>query len=598
MRKIGKLAVTGSGPSALYFLHHLLEGIEDFRDSIESIVVFEKSPLAGYGMPYHPETTDPYNRSNISSEELPKLPEEFAAWLHTRDREELSGWGIEKDKISESEVYCRLALGEYFHDQFHRIIVLLREAGVSVEVRTSSGVEDIEDFPMDDRVRISIETGESEDFDSVVIATGHCWKNEDKPEAGFYSSPWPIFKLLPDEGEFLNHSVGTLGASLSAFDVISSLSHRHGDFEETGSGLIFHPCEGTEDFEIVMHAAEGWLPHLQWDQVEPFREIYRHVSREELFSLRDETGFLRLEKFFDRVCRPALLDAFRKDGLEDVVGLLKKDAFGVEEFVDEMSGRHEYVDSFEGMCKELSKAKDSVENHSPIHWKEILDDLMYCLNYHAELMPAEDHVLLKKTVMPFLMNVIAAMPLQSAHMLLALHDAGKVRLVPGKVKVEDRGEGQGTTRVSVESESGNEEIEYRMFVDCSGQSPMELTDFPFVSLAKSGAVREARADFLDQEKAKKVDEEKLLCEDGVSKLRTGGVDIDAAYRIIGDDGVANPRIHDLSFPHTSGVRPYSYGLQACSATAGIVVNAWLEAIRLNRKEQGEISEVSKIYDDV
>ena len=598
MRKIGKLAVTGSGPSAIYFLNHLLEGIEDFRESLSSIVVFERSSLAGYGMPYHPETTDRYNRSNIASEELPELPEEFATWLRGRDREELSGWGIEKDEISESEVYCRLALGEYFHDQFYRIVARLREAGVPVEVRTSCGVKDIEDFPMDDRVRISTETSGFEDFDSVVIATGHCWQNEDKPEEGFYSSPWPIFKLLPDNGEFLNHSVGTLGASLSAFDVISSLSHRHGDFEETDSGLVFHPCEGTEDFEIVMHAAEGWLPHLQWDQVEPFREIYRHVSREELFSFRDETGFLRLEKFFDRVCRPALIEAFLKDGLEEVVELLKDAAFGVEEFVDEMSGRHEYVDSFEGMRKELCQAKDSVESHRPIHWKEILDDLMYCLNYHAELMPAEDHVLLKKTVMPFLMNVIAAMPLQSATMLLAMHDAGKVRLVAGKVKIEEKGEAQGTTHVTVKSESGSEEIEYRMFVDCSGQGAMDLKDFLFASLAKTGAVREARADFLDQKKVEEVDEEKLLSEDGVSKLRTGGIDIDAAYRIIGDDGVANPRIHDLSFPHTSGVRPYSYGLQACSATAGIVVNAWSEAIRLNRKEKGEISEVSKIYDQV
>lgn len=602
MRKIGKLAVIGSGPSAFYFLMHLWEEVENFRDSLGSVVVFEKTSLAGYGMPYHPETTDRFNRSNISSEELPELPEKFVEWLLARDREELAGWGIEKSQISESEVYCRLALGEYFHEQFHGLVARLREAGIAVDVRCSCAVEDIEDGPDRDCVRIFTNTGGSEDFDTVVIATGHRWQNDDRAKEGFYSSPWPIFKLLPGEGKVLNHAVGTLGASLSAFDVVSSLSHRQGKFEETDGELAFHPFEKTENFEVVMHAAEGWLPHLQWDQVEAMREIYRHVSREKLLSLRDENGLLRFEKYFDQVCRPALLEAFREDGMQEMVRLLRDESFGIEDFVDEMSERHQYVDSFEGLRKELSEARDSVENHRPIHWKEILDDLMYCLNYHAELLPAEDHLLLKKTVMSFLMNVIAAMPLQSARMLLALHDAGKVRLEAGKVKVEGKGKLAGSTRVSIESEEGdqdgeNREVEYRMFIDCSGQKKLGLEDFAFQSLVKSGAVREARADFRDQEKAMKLDDEELLEENGGSKLRIGGIDIDAAFCIIGNDGVANPRIHDLSFPHTSGVRPYSYGLQACSATAGIVVNAWLAAIQSHCAEKGDLVRVSRIYED-
>ena len=598
MRALGKLAVTGSGPSALYFLKHLMDDVECFRGSLESIVIFEKTELAGCGMPYHPETTDRFHRANISSEELPELPEKFADWLEKRDREELIGWGIEKEKISASEVYCRLALGEYFHDQFHQLIAQLREAGIPVDVRTSSAVDDISDLFDEGQVEVKFSEGNSEKFDTVVIATGHCWEDKDKPEEGFYSSPWPIFKLLPDEGTYLNHSVGTLGASLSAFDVISSLSHRHGEFVEKESGLRFLPAEGADKFEVVMHAAEGWLPHLQWDQVEPFREIYRHVSREKLLSLRDETGYMRLEKFFDQVCRPALLDAFTRDGMGDVAELLQDASFGMEEFVEEMCERHEYVDSFEGMQKELVKAKDSVENHNPIHWKEILDDLMYCLNYHAELMPAEDHILFTKTVMPFLMNVIAAMPLQSAQMLLALHEAGKVRLVAGNVEIEGKGEEPGTTRVTVETDEGSEVIEYKMFVSCGGQKPMELDDFPFRSLAESGSVRVARADFLKEENSRDVDDDKLIGADGVKKLRTGGIDIDAAYRLIGNDGVANPRIYDLSFPHTSGVRPYSYGLQACSATAGIVVETWAEAIRSHETKKGDLAEVSKIYDEV
>ncbi|MFC7335975.1 FAD/NAD(P)-binding protein [Haloferula chungangensis] len=596
MKEIGSLAVIGSGPSALYFLYHLSQSAEDFRHSLDSITVFEKTSLAGYGMPYHPETTDRYNRANISSEELPELPETFVAWLRKRNHAELETWGIVEEEISESEVYCRLALGKYFSEQFQRIVELFRNTGIPVDVRTSCSVDDIEEEEENRRTRLRTCTDGAELYDTVVIATGHSWKGEDRAEEGFFSSPWPIFKLLPAPGEFLNHPVGTLGASLSAFDVISSLSHRHGEFLSTDRGLIFKAYEGAEGFELVMHAAEGWLPHLQWDQEEPLREIYRHVSRDAMLSLREQDGSLRIATYFDRVCRPALIDAFEKDEMDELVRLLRDEAFGFEDFVDEMTERHDYVDSFEGMRKELEEARDSVENHRPIHWKETLDDLMYCLNYHAELLPAEDHVFLKGSVMPFLMNVIAAMPLQSATMLLGLHDAGKIRLVTGKVKIEGEGREPGTTRVSVESDRGQEEIEYRMFVDCSGQKPMDLDAFPFQSLAKQGAVREARADFLNPVKAKEIDDEKLLLEDGVRRLRIGGIDVDAAFHIIGQDGTANPRIFDLSFPHTSGVRPYSYGLQACNATAEIVVRTWRDDIGAGQSEEASLREVSRTYD--
>ena len=39
------------------------------------------------------------------------------------------------------------------------------------------------------------------------------------------------------------------------------------------------------------------------------------------------------------------------------------------------------------------------------------------------------------------------------------------------------------------------------------------------------------------------------------------------------------RIYDIAAPHTSGLRPYSYGLQACNHTAAIVVQAWVEEIK-------------------
>src|SRR5690606_111822 len=104
----------------------------------------------------------------------------------------------------------------------------------------------------------------------------------------------------------------------------------------------------------------------------------------------------------------------------DVVEKLQDTKFSFKNLVELMSDKHDYINSFKGMKSEMVTARNSVENNIPIHWMETLDDLMYSLNYHAELLPAEDHLFFHKEVMAFLMNVIAALPLQSAEILLAL----------------------------------------------------------------------------------------------------------------------------------------------------------------------------------
>ena len=43
---------------------------------------------------------------------------------------------------------------------------------------------------------------------------------------------------------------------------------------------------------------------------------------------------------------------------------------------------------------------------------------------------------------------------------------------------------------------------------------------------------------------------------------------------IADDGTRNARIYDAAFPHADGLRPYSYGLQACELTVRIVGEHW------------------------
>jgi hypothetical protein len=568
------LAIIGSGPSCIYVLKNILDRAESFKKHLVSIDIFEKRRVAGMGMPYNPETTARENMCNITSEEIPALLVPFVDWLKELDATHLAEFDIQPEEISDKEVYSRLALGEYFHAQYQSIVASLSNAGIAVLERAHCTIVDI--IEKKDAAIVVDKEGKQFSFDHVVVATGHYWPEKDHPSAGYYQSPWPISKLLPSPGEFYNFKVGTLGASLSAFDVVSSLARRHGVFEECDTGLAYRPSPGTEGFKIAMHSSKGLLPHLQYGQKEPMREIERYVSVDGLMALRDNQGFLRLHTYFDSVCRPVLIEAFHKDSLPDLVELLESPSFSIEDFAQKMTDKHDYPDAFVGMKTELEETIKLERKRKPSYWKEALDDLMYTLNFHAELMPAEDHLVLHSKILPFVMNVIAAMPILSARMLLALHDSGKLEIVPGMAEIDNPEEGATSTRVAVKNDDKEYSIEYRMFIDCSGQGSLEPANFPFPSLAFS-EIREARAFFTNDYDAREITEgDSNTRVEGKRYLSAiGGVDIDRNYRLIGSDGLPSTRIADIAFPHTTGIRPYSYGLQACNDTARFYVEGFL-----------------------
>lgn len=598
MNRTHRIAIVGSGPTAIYLLKHFADNVSELRTKIGSISVFEKASDLGMGMPYSPETTDKFNMCNISSAELPKLDIAFADGLRSLDDQALNEHGIQREAINDSDTYSRLAMGRYFSAQYRAMVDGLRSSGITVDEFAACRVTDIADDPKNQIVHVITEYGEAYEFDRVVIATGHSWSEKDHPDSGYFTSPWPIQKLLPEAGGFHNLTIGTLGASLSAFDVVSSLAHRHGRFVGPNNRK-FQPYANADEFKIVMHAAHGWLPHLQYEQEEAFREIYRHVDRDDLLALRNSEGFLLLDVFFDKVCRPALIEAFKKDQRTDLVVALRESDYSMDDFVEQMTNEHTYEDAFDGMRREMPDAKESITRDRPIHWKEVVDDLMYTLNFHAEMLPAEDHIRFHSDVMSFLMNVIAAMPLKSARMLLALREAGRLELVTGYATEIDKAE--GSTQVIVDDNGTQTEHRYKMFVDCSGQGALPLDQFPFLTLRQEGAVREARVQFfdIDAKDALSGEKAKKVCErDGKHFYRIGGIDIDGTYRVIGDDGKCNPRILDIAFPHTTGVRPYSYGLQACNLTAAIVVESWINEAQHVSAPQADIHFVTQMYEEV
>ena len=274
---LSNIAIIGSGPTSLYLLQHIWDHKDVLKYEIDRITIFEKEEVLGMGMPYHPKTTDVYNLSNISSEEIPKLPMSFGDWLRKQDKETLRKFNVNPLPIDDAEVYSRVALGHYFQEQFMHLINSIKSIGIEVLEKCECEVVDISQ-EIDNELIITDCYNKVHEFSTVVVANGHEWKGEDKVEAGYYASPWPIHKLLPKSNEFHNFTVGTLGASLSAFDVVTSLSHRHGEFVTVDNKLKFIKHESAPNFKIVLHSSKGWLPHLQYEQQEYERFIVISIA--------------------------------------------------------------------------------------------------------------------------------------------------------------------------------------------------------------------------------------------------------------------------------------------------------------------------------
>ncbi|TWF43912.1 FAD/NAD(P)-binding protein [Neorhizobium alkalisoli] len=103
MRK--RVAIVGSGPTALYALQDLIKA-----KSPLAIVIFEASDVAGKGTPYQRGINGPAMLSNIPSIEISDLPDTLVAWLAKQPEEYLSEFEIERINISDRAFYPRVVL--------------------------------------------------------------------------------------------------------------------------------------------------------------------------------------------------------------------------------------------------------------------------------------------------------------------------------------------------------------------------------------------------------------------------------------------------------------------------------------------------------
>jgi len=562
-KTIKRIAIIGAGPSALFVCNYFINSIHTNFE----IHVFEKTNTLGAGMPYSKLGANSEHIANVSANEIPQLITTVKEWVRIASPELLQRFHINPLDFNEYEVLPRLFLGEYLSAQFQLLLEIAHKKSIPVYVHLNHTVVDISDKP--DKSEVLIETDRSgiQSFDTCIICTGHYWPEKEEGKIpGYYNSPYPPSKLLFKA----DHPVAIRGSSLTAIDVIRTMSRTHGNFSETSNGHITYTIsDENKNFRIVLHSSNGMLPAIRIHFEEPQAANHNPLTPEIVAQNRmQNNGFLSLDFVFDIAFKKPLEDS-------DPAFYERIQHMNMETFVHTMMHSRELQDPFILFEKEYYEAQKSIHHQVPIYWKEMLAALSFAMNYPAKYFSAEDMKRLQDTLSEIISIVIAFIPQSSARVLLALHAAGILDIidVDAKSYVEPIKSGGIQYHYSDEHHS-SASVFYHTYIDAVGQKKLSLEDFPFKTLFKENTISQARLKFQDSKAG-----EKELAEgnkkiekdpDGFYYLKVSGIKINDNFQIVNNAGIANKRIYIMAVPYISGYNPDYSGLDFCDKASQLI----------------------------
>lgn len=539
VRMTSSIAFVGAGPTTIYTLHALID-----QTSLPfALTIFEEQPTAGRGTPYRPGWNDPAMLSNIASIEIPPLEQTLIDWLNAQSPSRLVSLGIDPDEIGERTFYPRLALGDYFYDQFEALLERARSQGVAVDLRTRCRVVDAVSAPDAMILTIRARSGETSErrFDHVVLATGHQWPDDPEVRPGYFLSPWPATALaaIPP------CKVGIRGTSLSAIDAAVALAVSHGEFvEEGGSGLTYAPAMDTEAFEMTMMSRKGLLPEADFFAPLPYEPL-AICTPEAMEALIAADGPL-LEPAF-ALFRQELIAADPDYAANTGIAELELEDFCERYFADRAE-----ADPFNWAADNLAEAQRNYDAEHTVPWRYAILRMHEVLALIVPHLDAEEYRRFSKHFKPVFVDDYATVPHESIRRMLALYDAGKLDVMAiGDDYRIDSHRPEGGAVVIVDGERHD----FPAFIEATGQRPLAAKAFPFPSLLQQGIVRDAQP--------------------GVPPGASRGIAIDDQFHPISDD-IPEDQLFCLSLPFLLGRHPFIQGITS-SHEMGLVVAQQLAA---------------------
>jgi uncharacterized NAD(P)/FAD-binding protein YdhS len=546
------IAFVGAGPTTVYTLHALLDQASRQPSRPVSITIFEAQASIGRGTPYRPGWNDPAMLANIGSIEIPPLEQSLVEWLSALPSHRLAALGIGPEEIDERAFYPRLALGEYFHDQFLAILARAKARGVQVTVRTQCRVIDAVSESDGMTLTVRPRTGDAfqERFDHVVLATGHQWPAHPEVRPGYFLSPWPASALA----EIPPCDVGIRGTSLTAIDATVALAATHGAFIEDADGTLgYQPAAGTDAFHITMMSRKGLLPEADFYAPLPYEPL-SVCTAEAIETLIRESDADLLDRCFELFKRELLAadPAYAaKTGLASL---------GLEEFCDRYFADRAAADPFEWAEQNLKEARRNHEAEFTVAWRYAIlrmHEVVALLIPHLE---QGDFQRFTRFFKPVFVDDYATVPHESIRRMLALHRAAKLDIVAiGDDYRIDSHRPEGGAVVLVDGERRA----FPVFIEATGQKPLAAKDFPFPSLLRQRIIRDTAEP------------------DGAGCLR--GIVIDDQFHPVADEIPAD-QLFCLSLPFLLGRHPFSQGITSSHAM-GQVVGGQLAAVMEREAEE-------------
>lgn len=552
------VGIVGGGPSALFMYKRLIESKEDL-----TISIFEKSDVLGKGMPYGAAGACKEHITNVSDNEIPKLVTSVQEWSKNLSQNILANLGINKAKFNAYKVLPRLLFGEYLADQFKLLKAIADDLGIETHIFLNTTIVDVIDQPKAKKTAIVTSIGEKNEYDRVIICTGHNWpKRYEDTVKGYFDSPYPPVKLKMS----INHPVAIRGSSLTAIDAIRTLARHNGIFREDKCGKLNYQLNASQKgFKIVLHSRSGLLPAVRFHLSNTRLCGGSLLTKAEILKHREENGgFVSLDYIFEHNFKAQLLQtdpAFYHEVKTDTL----------EEFVKKMMNFRGNLDAFTLLKAEYTEANKSIKRHQSVYWKELLAMLSVALNYPAKYFSAEDMLRLQKTLMPLISIVIAFVPQTSCKELIALHGAGLLSIVSvGENSSVIPNTNGGANYKYVNCKGGFEEKYFETFIDCVGQPHLNIEDFPFKSLVNDKTIVAAQLMFKNNTLAKKMQSENAnIKEDqkGQYNLKISGIAINDNFQVTDSYGKYSERIYIMAVPYIGGFNPDYSGLDFCEAAA-------------------------------
>jgi uncharacterized NAD(P)/FAD-binding protein YdhS len=561
------LAIVGGGPAALLVYKRLVES----GAKALAVDIFEAYDRLGSGMPYSARGAGIEHVTNVSSDELPSLIVPLAHWVKSLPSSILEDFNLDRQTIHEKKVMPRLLFGQYLAAQFHDLLQLAEQIGITTHVHCHTEVDDIRCDRGSNRVILSTAAGDVFDFDNVVICTGHHWPGDYEGKVpGYFDSPYPPAKLA----RIFDHTVIVRGSSLTAVDAIRTMARSNGRFERGPGGLVFTVAETSPNFQVLMHSRHGLLPCVRVHMEEPHTAGKPLIEQQKIDeNIRSNDGFLQLDFLFEQGFKEPLRssDPAFYEQIKDMT---------LETFVDTMMSYREAKEPFELFKNEYDQAKISIRREEPVYWKEMLSALSFAMNYPAKYLSAEDMLRLQKHLMPLISVVIAFVPQNSCEELLALHAAGRLSLITDGADstVEISDDGRIIYSWSGEAENPGRAI-CETFVDCTGQPHLSVEAFPFKSLVENGTISPAMLKFRSPEQGQSLldqgnkDIRKLH---GDYYLKVSGANITDNFQLVDRDGRASELVYLMAVPYMGGFNPDYSGLDFCEQASLLIVQDILQ----------------------